>query len=151
MKNLSILLMLGTLGLASCASSTEKEIKSDVSHVRPVQTREMLIERTRNILDDSPNLSEKQKDEFIGLHSDIATKVQKQNEEMKKLKVVLFNELTKKDFKEYKIKKITQKIRKVYNQRFDVMLQALDKAREILGKDAQNLYGQDWFQSHYRF
>ena len=150
MKSILMAIMMAMV-LGGCASTVKKEIEMDKSHVSGVSHREEMIAKTRDILDQTPNLTEKQKDRFIALHQGVSEKAIKYAQEIRKLKVVLFNELTAKKYQPRKINELGRQIRKLSNKRLDLMFDALSKAQKILGKEAKMIYEEEWFRTHYRF
>ncbi len=147
---LLLAILFSTLLIAGCSSSEKKEIAAEKSLVKDVHSQEDLIEKTRAILDKSPHLSQEQKDQFIDLHSTIVSKVQEKNQEIRALKILLFKEMTDKNYNRKKINLITKEIKSAYNDKLDIMLKSMSKVQKILGVKGKEIYQEKWFHEHYR-
>ena len=145
-----VLLLVAALSFG-CASGVKKEIAHEKDSMSSMQSREVMVEKMRSILDKSENLSEKQKDQFIDLHGEIIGKNQSLNEDISKLKVILFKELAANKYNARKVNELGRQIKKLHNKKMDNMLGALSKAKKILGVEVKSLYGEEWFQHHYKF
>ncbi len=138
------------LMISGCATKTKKEIAAEKSMVKSIHSRQDLVEKTRMILEKSPHLSKEQRDQFLNLHTDIISKVDESTQEIRKLKILLFKEMTNQNFNKVKVDIITKQIKKAYNERLDVMLNAMKEAQGILGVQAKEIFKEKWFQEHYR-
>lgn len=134
-----------------CATGVKKEISHDKEQMSSVQSREMMVEKMRTALEQSDKLTDSQKDQFIQLHDKTMMKTMAINEDIAKLKVILFKEFAGEKYNGRKVSELTRQIKKLHNQKMDVMLGALGKAKKILGVEVKSLYGEDWFQHHYKF
>ncbi len=148
-KKMTALLLFSML-FASCSSVVKNEISEDKKKVKNVQSRSAMIERTKGILANSPNLNSKQKILFIKLHSRAISKVKKSSLELRKLKVVLMHEMTAKDYKNAKVDELVKQIRKLHNKKLDIMLEAMKEAKNILGVNAMREIKEAWNEDHYR-
>lgn len=106
-------------------------------------------ERMTKILDSAKSLSPKQKEEFLDLHSKIMFDVRTINNEIRRLKIVLFKSLAEGDYKRRKIDTIKKQIVKQYNKRLNLMFDALYKIQKILGVGSRDFYQNEWFPVHF--
>ena len=128
--------MLTGLMIAGCSTTTKDEVSADMDKVRGVHSREDMIARTRMILEESPNLTDTQKDKFIELRGQTLDVVMDQTARIRKLKVVLFESMTAENYNPAKVREVTRQLKKAYNKRLDTMFNSMKKAQTILGKDA---------------
>ena len=126
--------------LASCASNREKQIYHEKMQEKPNMSKSQMNERILNLLDSSKSLSEKQREEVLALHSGVMQKVRGINDELRRLKVVLFKSLATGDYKRRKLDSIKKKIVVQYNKRLNLMFDALYKMQKILLLDQNNGY-----------
>lgn len=142
-----LLPLLLCLFIVSCASQTRKEITVEKEEVK-VETREQMIEMSRNILASAEGISEKQKDLILALHIETMEEVSKINSEIRKSKIVLMKTLVQKKYNHKKGMVLTKDIKKLYNKKVDLMLDSMEKAKKILGVEyakvmTENMYDFD--------
>lgn len=142
MKNLLVIATL-LLGV-SCANNVKKEIEVEKAQVVNVETKEQMISKTRGIVENSENLTEVQKQQFLDLYDGIMNKVMKVNIEMRKSKVVLMNAMMAKDYDRVKVQTLSKSLRKLHDKKFNIMLEGLEKGREILGVNNQDVLYKSW-------
>lgn len=138
MKNLLLLAL--TFLFVACATETKKEIEMEKRSYSDNMTREELIEKAREMIENSKSFTRKQKDEVLALHTDVMTKVQKIHSELRKSKMILFKELLK-EKQSYKRTRVLKKdIKKLYDKKISVMYEAWEKGQKILrgNKQAMN-------------
>lgn len=134
------LLIISTLLFFSACSTTKSEIAAEKNSYNTPADRSEMIEKTRSMLESSTRLSEKQKDDFIELHSKVIDQVFNITGEVRKLKLVFFNHLTNQDYKEKKVSELMKQIKKLNNKKFDLMADAMVDARKILGVEIKKYY-----------
>jgi len=139
MKKSRLITFLSLL-LISCSSATKKEIAAEKEIVKEVRGRVDLQEKLKSLISTSTKLSEKQKGNFLTLHSSVIQNVDGINSEMGKLKIVLFNHLTGDHFDRTKVAELQKQLRKLYDKKFIIMINAMNEAREILGVHFGELY-----------
>lgn len=134
MKSNVLFLFLSLTLLASCATHVDREIEYEKKQVKAdLHSPAALAEKTRKMLEKTPNLTQEQKDKFVDLHTQIYADSMAISLEIKKLKMVLFRNLTSDQISRVKSDKVANKIRKLTNKRLDIMIAGLDEARKILG------------------
>ena len=143
MKNLLILLV--SFSLIGCASkATKSEISTEKEKVGYVESRETMIERTRSILANSDNLTLEQRSKFLDLHNEILAEVDGINQEIRKSKIVLFKAMTNKNYDRKKVGYLSRSLKKLHDKKFDVMMDGLEKGRDILGIAAPEILHKAW-------
>lgn len=147
---MKILLILCTLSfLVSCASNTKEQVHHEKMQERSHMSKKEMNDRMLKILDSSTKLSEKQREDFLALHSGVMQDVRVINNEIRRLKVVLFRNLAKGDYKRRKIDTIKKQIVVQYNKRLNLMFDALYKIQKILGVGSRDFYQNEWFPVHF--
>lgn len=141
-----ILPFLLVLGGISCAGNVKKEIQAEKAQISDESVHQEMALKTRAMLDQAKNLTEEQKDQFIQVHGKVWAQSQEIGIEIKKIKIVLFKALLAKDYDKKKITVAKNQIRKLYNEKLDIMINAFDDVRSILGKDMELPYNSMWFE-----
>lgn len=131
MKQL-IMIFLALL-LSACSSSTKKEIEKEKAQFSDIQTREQMIASARQMLDESKELTNEEKTKLSELFAQVSEESAKLNAEISRSKAILFQELTTKSYSEKKTAVLKSSIKKLYNQKIDLMMDAFQKSRKILG------------------
>ena len=131
--------------VVSCSSNTKNEISMEKKQVPEVYDREELHERMREMINSSEKLSEKQKGDFLTLHEDVLEKVDTITSDMRKLKLVLFKNLTEEKYDKKKVNELRRQLKKLNNEKFETMINAMSNARDILGVSFKDVYPRDDF------
>jgi hypothetical protein len=147
MKKLILLFSL-TL-LVSCASNTEQEVQKEKMQEKSHMSKGQMHERILKILETSKKLTPKQKEDFMDLHAGVMHDVRGINNEIRRLKVVLFKNLSTGEYKRKKIESIKKQIIKQYNRRLNLMFDSLYKTQKILGVGSADFYQNEWFPVHF--
>ena len=147
MKKLMVLC--GLVFLVSCASNTKQQVQEEKMQVRGHMSKQEMNDRMIKILDSSKKLSEKQREDFLALHSSVMQDVRTINDEIRRLKIVLFKNLAEGDYKRKKIDTIKKQIVVQYNKRLNLMFDALYKIQKILGVGSRDFYQNEWFPVHF--
>lgn len=124
--------------LTSCSSGVKKEIETEKAKIEYFKGNETLGERIQSVLEGS-GLTEEQKELFIDVHHKVMGKTVFLNDEIKKLKMVLIRNLSNKKYSEKKTEILTERIKTLYGQKIEIMLEALGEVKQILGKDFQKI------------
>ena len=132
MKNLITTLILMTL--VSCATQTKKEIAKEAQAVDAPADMGQVMHRYSQSIQNSITLSEDQKNKMMGLQRRTYRKVQGINTQIKKLKIVMLDNLMSKDYDQRKVDIISKQIKNLNKDRMDLMLDSLADAKRILGK-----------------
>ncbi|MDA8793607.1 hypothetical protein N9N67_10180 [Bacteriovoracaceae bacterium] len=144
-----LLLSLTIILLISCSSNTKKEIEVEKKQISKVEGREEMHDRMRAMINTSKKLDESQKEDFLTLHNEVLGKVATIDTEMKKLKLVLFNNLTQKKYDTKKVNQLKQQLKKLNNDKFDTMINAMSDARSILGISFKDMYPRADFRDNF--
>lgn len=121
------------LTLLGC-SSTDKEIRHDLRGLSDHQySREEMIDHMRDVIDRNPNLTEKQKSDFLDLHVNVMQEVSTVNQNVRKLKILLFQEMSKENYSQRRLDSLVSRVKKQHELKLQVMLRAFKEAKEILG------------------
>ena len=136
--------------VVSCSSNTKNEISMEKKQVPEVYDREELHERMREMINSSEKLSEKQKGDFLTLHEDVLEKVDTITSDMRKLKIVLFKDLTEAEYDKKKVNELRRQLKQLNNEKFETMINAMSNARDILGVSFKDVYPRDYFGHSFR-
>ena len=129
---MKLLIFIIALGFYSC-SNMDHEIERESNSVVRVESRERMIDHMRDVIDENDKLSQEQKDQFFDLHIKVMDQVNDINHSIRKLKVVLFNELSQDKPSDRKMERIISKIKKLHSEKLKLMVKAFHKAKDILG------------------
>ncbi len=132
MKNYLLTLIALTL-LASCASATKKEIEQEKKQYSNIQTREQMVDNAKTMLEESTELTEAEKDKLANLFAEVSQQSAQLNAEISQSKTVLFHEVTSKSYDEKKTIILKNSIKKLYDKKIDLMMDAFKKSQKILG------------------
>ena len=133
-----------------CSTGMKNEVSHEKSQMGALHSRQHMIEKTYSILEKTPNLTNDQREKFLGLHTEVMDKVANYSQDIRKLKVMLFSEMTAKNYQSDKVQEITSQIKSLYNKRLDVMLDTMGEAKSILGVEAENTYIKELMEQHYQ-
>lgn len=142
MKYLIILSLL----LASCAGpKIKKEIEQEKSQVTSKQM-EMTSNNvfTKAVLN-SKTLTQEQKNKLLEIQKKVDTRTAEIDEEIKKLKVLLYENLAKKDGSDKKMNILVRQLKKLYYERVDIMSNAFYDIKTIIGRNSMEKYHQMWW------
>ena len=126
-----VLMMIFFVGCAN--SQMKKEIKEDKNMVGEIDTRGQMNDRVYQMLHKSDKLTIEQKNKFMKLHSSIIRDVANINNKIRKEKVVLFKSIISEDYNDRKVRVLKKSIKKLHQQKFDLMMDALDQTKDIIG------------------
>jgi Spy/CpxP family protein refolding chaperone len=128
---------LGCASLQSTSTSTqaEKRVERLARHEKPSFKDGEVANRGFHTFFNSADLTQKEKKELLELHSRVYRKSADLKMQIGRYKGVLFKLLVEEEDNEKEIKAIKDKVSELYLERLAIMLSALDKAKEILGKD----------------
>ncbi|EQC47262.1 hypothetical protein [Bacteriovorax sp. Seq25_V] len=146
MKNLLLILTLVLLG--SCSSAVKEEVREDrmtVGHI----SQEQMIDKMREMINRIPGITKDQHDKLLNLHADVYADSQDISEKIKQNKVLLFKYLAEDKNKE--INFVKKDLKKLYNRKLELMFQAFDKVKAILGKDAKKVMSDEEFRLYHGF
>jgi hypothetical protein len=153
MKMILIYLFLAGGTLLGCASAAEKRVDQEVAQQSYVESTQQAASGGRFAIRFSDKLTEPQKIKFL----DVMNKTEMQVESIKsqegKLKSALFQSLAEGRYDRNEMAVYKKRLRKLENQKFDLMLDSLDQVQGILGKDRDanlNMELMDMFRTEMR-
>jgi hypothetical protein len=131
MKILWVILLLGFI--TSCANPVKKQVQIEKDQVTLTAKQKTILDRAHKDILDSPDIDPEVKDDFIALQYETYTKVQELNLELRKLKVVFFNSITKENHDQKKSNELIRQMKKLHGKKLDLMVDAFYQAKNILG------------------
>lgn len=153
MKNIPnnfIAIILLTL-TSACATQTKKEIDSEVRQTPTPKSMVQAIQKFKTSIENSQTLSSQQKLEILELQEKTYIQTKSIKNKIKKLKVVLFENLMSTNYDPKKMDIISAKIKKLNKDKINLMLKSLADAKEILGKNKTNSAFEDIWYFHYAY
>lgn len=144
------------LAIINCAGKpTPEDVKLE-KEVQSQPAREMhggVAAKGMEAILTSKSLTEEQKKQLIHLHGEMAKNTFGIQEEISKLKGVLFETITAKPFDRAKVNSLKKKIVNLNDKKMKNMFEALDKVQAIIGEksdsDIQDFYRPFfWEQAH---
>src|SRR5690606_18965264 len=90
----------------------------------------------------STTLTSEQKEKLLAIQKDVDTKTQTIDLEIKKLKILLYENLSDKNGSDRKMNTLVRRLKKLSYQRIDIMLKALYEIKEIIGRTSKEKYYQ---------
>ncbi|HAZ13594.1 MAG: hypothetical protein A2X86_13765 [Bdellovibrionales bacterium GWA2_49_15] len=135
MKPLKDLFLISVLSivLMECTNVQKQELEADKAKIE-VSAEEDISIRIDTMIKEAKWPTEEQKTRLFGLKEKTKNKIVEINIKLKKAKIVLVQHLVVKDSTNEKLRLLKKDIKKLYNQKVDVMLDAIEEARKILGK-----------------
>lgn len=134
MKNLISTLILMTL--VSCATQTKKEITKEAQAVDAPASMGQVMQRYSQSIQNSETLNQEQKHKMMALQQRTYKKVQGIRTQIKKLKIVMLDNLMSTDYDQRKVDIISKQIKDLNKDRMDLMFDSLADAKKILGKNS---------------
>lgn len=129
-------LLATVLLLPACASQqAEKKVDEEVRQESGVFNQQEIAEKSHDIILNHPTLTDKQRAEMRELFAEVYRKNIVLRSEIGKLKGVFFKTLFSRDKKDAEMKVLKKRLLAANEKKMDLMLDALDKAYKILGKD----------------
>lgn len=129
--------------MAACASadrspSSVKSLDERIAEEQITDGAEALREETAQNIQNDPDLSANQKTKLLDLQKATTEKMRQLHIDSLKLKSVLSKSLFGPDYNERDIQILKRRIVKNDNKKLDVMFEALDEAKKILGKNGRD-------------
>lgn len=135
--------------LSACSHEMAKKVEGQKQRVGHVESKSAMVQRMRSILEKSSSLTDKQKEQFLEVHDRIVADAAEINEDIRKLKIVLFQNMTKENFNKKKMGYLTSKIKGLYESKLDLMIEGFIEVKEILGVQAKDFFESDaWSYDH---
>lgn len=123
----------------SCSSKqVELDIKEAKKSISAPKNFKELLKRKREILNNSKNLSQEQKERLLNLQEHTLGGIDDSNTEIRKYKIILFKHLAENKYDEKKVKAIKRIIKGYHDRKLSLMFVAIDEAKNILGVDFKN-------------
>lgn len=122
--------------LSACAAhQAEKKVDEQVRQEPGVFSQQEIAEKSHDIILNHPTLTDKQRAEMKELFAEVYRKNIILRSEIGKLKGVFFKTLFSRDRKDAEMKVLKKRLLTANEKKMELMLDALDKAYAILGKD----------------
>lgn len=122
--------------LSACAAQqAENKVDEKVRQEPGVFSQQEIAEKSHDIILNHPTLTDKQRAEMKELFAEVYRKNIVLRSEIGKLKGVLFKTLFSRDRKDAEMKVLKKRLLAANEKKMALMLDALDKAYVILGKD----------------
>lgn len=132
--------------LASCAGQTQREIQKEKSQMTNVNSREEMMVRMRKVLSHGKGITEKQKEQFMSMHDEVWSQTYEINQDIRKLKIMLFKELVNPKYNDQKVHEVKRQVQKLYNKKLNIMIGAFEKVTKMLGKDQRRFLHDHMFE-----
>lgn len=123
------------MALSGCATTSEKKIDVEMREQKPVYSQKELRMRGHDMILKNKNLTQEQRQEVMELYGRTAAKMGEIRGKMSKLKVLLFRRLLDKQEHLDEVEEIKARLMSLNEQKMTLMLDALDSARKVLGKN----------------
>ncbi|ATH08157.1 hypothetical protein BIY24_09410 [Halobacteriovorax marinus] len=145
-----LFIILTSLALTGCATSTKKSIAQDRKSVGPIHNEKELMDKGRQILENS-KLTKKQKDQFIAIYNANRKEALNLEDQIREYRAVLLKTLVAKKFDQRKFDITSLKIKKLIIQRYELSMKQYRQGKKILGVDAVHVYDDPWFEIMHKF
>ncbi|EQC50223.1 hypothetical protein M899_0357 [Bacteriovorax sp. BSW11_IV] len=139
MKKLFYLLLIATISV-SCASQTKKEIEAEKNSMPQIKTRAEMISKMNEVLEHAKGITPEQKEKFANIHADVLVKNQEIEQDIRKLKVILFEGIMADKYDNKKVFETRKQLEKLYKQRLDLMFDAYSKVSKVLGRNKTDFF-----------
>lgn len=127
----AVLLYLGGCTL----SQTEKEIDRQIEQEAGVSSQRELAKRGHRLLLEDPSLSEEQRRKMRQLYARTFARSAQIRQKMGKTKSVFFKQLFKQVPNNDELRVLEKKLLRLNDEKMQLMLDSMQQARKILGKD----------------
>lgn len=138
MKKAFSLLFIGatmSLLISGCANREKKaSIERKIRHEKPVRSQKELLLKGHNIILHHPSLTHQQREKMQALYNKTYVQSAEVRKEMGKVKGVFFKELMSKSKNNRELEILKRKLLRLNAEKMNIMLDAMLKSREILGK-----------------
>lgn len=135
MKVILIYLSLISGALLGCSSAAEKKVDQDVAQQSYVESTPQAASAGRFAVRFSDKLTEPQKIKFLDVMNKTEAQVESIKSQEGKLKASLFQSLAEGRYDKKEIAVYKKRLRKLENEKFDLMLDSLNQVQGIIGKD----------------
>lgn len=114
-----------------------ERLDAKVAAEEPVEMGGPLAAKSYQMISESKDLTQAQKDKLLSLHARMQEEVAANRREMGKLKMTLFRSLMNHDSDPREFSRIKSRILKLDRAKTDKMMSALEEAQKILGRRSQ--------------
>lgn len=129
-----LIIIISALLLVSCATSTQKEIERESRQMPVIHGKTDMMNKMHQAINHS-KLSFEQKKGFSKIHHRVFKQSARLNSDIRKMKVLLFRSLTSDNYNESKVYRLKKQVKKLYEEKIDVMFDAFEEVQEVLGKE----------------
>lgn len=127
--------------LSSCASSQQKNIDQRVAAEPTVKNIQELAQKEDDTIESANNITAEQKTQLVELRQASHDQVKAIQQESLKLRNLLVKDLVAENYDSQKaneVSAIKTKLGRLERQRWSVMVQSVEKAQKILGRQAKD-------------
>ena len=137
---LYIIMILGSTFLfMSCAHhQTQQTIDQKLQTVPATITPQALYDKAGDLIKNSPDLTAEQRNQLTDLHNKTHDELFKLQEQSLKLRDLLITDMVQPNYSVDEITQIKKRLKKVEQNRLNVVFNAVDKASVILGRSHGN-------------
>lgn len=135
----SLMIVLSFFVMSCASQKAKKEVKAEAASVTPTTNARIQYSRAVMMVEANPDLSEKQKDQLVGLINNYAEKAYANREKESQYRTVLLDEMLKNDEKNNleigAVRKDMMNLNKENSQNLENFVASF---KAIVGKSAQN-------------
>lgn len=123
-----------SLSLCACSTAGTKPPQEPVRQEAPANTADDIGRQAHDIILNHPSLSPKQRAQMLEVYADVSRRSTELRTELAKLKSAFFRSLFTSPRNEIEMKALKQKLLAANAKKMELMLQALEKAENILAQ-----------------
>jgi hypothetical protein len=129
------------LGLEGCAhGSIDRRIDEKLAHEDQVNTRGDLSVEAGKLIQDTPGLDDAQRAQLNDVRAQTASRIADLTRQSIRLRGLLIEDVVAQEYDPAEVEAIKRRLRSIEDKRLTAILEAVDQANEILGR--QNLQRQ---------
>ncbi|MBI2522712.1 MAG: hypothetical protein HYV97_19985 [Bdellovibrio sp.] len=138
MKTLKDILLISILSivLMQCANEQKKELEAEKAKLN-IDIEEDISSRIDKMIQEAEWPTAEQKKKLFELKLNTKNKIIEVNQQLKKTKILLVQNLIIKGPTTYKLRLLKKEFKKMHKQKIEIMLDAIEEARKLLGKGNQ--------------
>lgn len=129
-----VLIGISSLLTFGCAQKVEKEIERKVAVQSPVSNVQEFSDESDKIINEADNISDAQRAKLVVLRRETLNKIGQKDQEEMRLRLVLLKETLKNDYKQVEVNLMKQKIKKISEEKYKILMSAMKESNRVLGK-----------------
>ena len=135
--------ILGLFGIVflfqHCAhTEVEKQLDRKVAAETQVRTTQALEKETGLLVENAPGLTPVQRQKLLNLRDGTRTQMDRLQEDSLKLRAILIKDILSPQYNENEVDLVKNRIRSVEKKRLSLIINKIEKANEILGREAES-------------